>query len=384
MINLFERVFRYPTNKIQPFENQLTETLAFLCHHSNAFKIGFLSLFVDVSYLVEGDVFINTQSSYSINEGNDYKYIDFEFGVLKEEDLLFTGFIEIKGFAGEHYTEVIEDGNKRSIPQTKAYEKILCKGYFGSKVGLYTLTRSVDPLEIHIDDKNISLFFPTKNITWNDVGSLLEKLIETSQCDVDIFLFKQFLEYLKMGKLMLKKDFTIQDLSCLDQYLSVKEKMWQTLIRSSALLKERVGGEQSSYSTASSQEQKERFCIFKYLDRNSELAVFAGYYFWEGKLPWVGVWLEVNPSKGISDDLRGEIIKELAAETTGHSDDLNIYNKWVSFKKSNDDWWIACHASHLIEFITKENSIKLISDYFFDRTNEILSINSISNIVNKK
>jgi hypothetical protein len=375
--NLFERLFKYPTGEVQPFENQMTETLAALCERCPGFKERFFALFVDASLLSSENIHIQTQSRHNL-PGQTSKAIDLEFWQQDEEETrTFTGFIEVKVHSSENYSLLMSaNGEVEFVEQTIIYEKILLDPEYGTKVGLFTLTPYVNPLKVYLS-LDTERFVSTRNVYWHEVGQIAEELIEATKYPIEKFLMCEYREYLKRSGMMSDQKITIQDLAIMENYLPVKEKMWRSLDALSTHLKTKLGGERTTFKTASSQEEQRRFCIYKYLDPSTELAIFAGYYFFEDDIPWVGVWIEMNPKNKSIENVAKDLCEGLTVNPKGTSEEFEKFNVWNAFERSDEEWWIACNARQMIEFVNDENAVDSIQKYLKEKIDELLALKAL-------
>lgn len=386
-MNFLSRLFSQPSSHAStPFENQLTETLVGICENVPSFKEGLFKLFLqesfDLTNFSSDQMYVNSQVYY---EG---KSIDIELALMGDtSEKLLTIFVEVKVWSGENYSQNLEDKNQY-VGQMESYFRILSEdsySKFGKNVGLLSLTPFTNQLEVnHKRDDNRFLSFKQSNFFWHEIGKLLEETIELTTNEKELFLLSTFLEFLKEVSIMSDQAISLQELATIDSYVSVKKKMWASLESAAAYMKKELpkGGNKSSWTTASTQEQwHDRFVAYQTLKwENSQLCIFAGYYFNEGS-PWIGVWLEGKPGDSLVQKLRAEVAEELNIEPQVYDDDFEDNDSWTVFAEDKDNWWFLIRTRNLIDFVDNEQGVTEISEYFLKHVKDVLGLKCVQNLV---
>lgn len=388
--NIFTRLFRYPTKKVSPIENQLTECLGVLCEQCEGFKTEFVKLFIPNYPIVDPDrLKVSTQSPYRLSGST--KYIDFEFWAENDNgSRQMTCFIEVKVWSGENYSSGEKDDEKEQAEiekQTDNYQRILCDpiNRLSKQVGIFSLTPFTNPLSIEVHrNKDLNLY-PTTNIYWSQVGKLAKRLASEALKESERFLCQHFFDHLKRIGIMSEQRISVNDIAIAESYLSVKTKLWATLEPVAALMKERLpkGGDKPSYGTASRQERdNERFVAYQHLDRSKQIAVFAGYQFFDAQNIWVGAWLEGHPNHGVSyNDLRDTLSSDFKCEIDDPTENVLYDGEWHVWGAGGDEWWIAARGKALLDYVKEENAVKMISDFLCESITTLLDKKIIQDLI---
>jgi hypothetical protein len=377
---LFERLL-----KDEPHEDQLTEALAVVCEHSEAFRSRLLARLLGDERLVD-DVEVATQDRYALGLAGP-KRLDFVlWRRIKDSDRCeFKLFVEVKYWSHEHVS--LGPTGQEPAPQTENYQAILWehREAFG-KLGLFALTPRLNPLPLTIRSEYAAAFLRTDNLNifWEDIGRLAAEAAENASDPVTRLLCADFAQYLRRIGLMTEQEFTIQEIAVAAQYIPVKRKLWSVLEPVAQFLAVAIdsGDAEPSFATASKVEREEdAFYIWRSLNKSTGLNVGAGFQFYDG-FPYVGVWMVVEKSQTQArDDIRQAVKRALRPDSYGGdrkewTEDF-AEDKWYTARDDNEWGWVCGCARPLTHFVTDPRAIPSMSQYLIARLKELLRIKGL-------
>lgn len=387
-INLFQRLFRFPTTSSgQPRENQLIESVAHICELSTRFRADFLKLFWRDA--PTSNVCVATQSPYSLGASNKIKGIDLEIWA-EDDDLArsFTLFIEVKVGSPESWSSAEVDGEFQR--QTLSYEKILHdnRDRFGGRIGLFSLTPRLNPLQIDLSPESNAYFLPTKNVFWSDVGLIAEKIARDEKANpVEKYFCREIHQYLKGLGLMDETKMTLQDIAILSEYTRVKTRFWQALEPVAKYLKTAVPGRVDATtwnSSAGREREEDQLIVYRDLNREMRLTVFAGFEMSEGGNPWVGVWVEISPKFSDKFEIIAAACRQQLGAKSPDGSNLSAYydDKWHLYQQSRDTWAICSKGRPVTEFLASDQPYAAMTEYLIGLSKELLGVKELVELNN--
>lgn len=377
--NLFERLFRYPTKNVHPFENQLTEAFAALFERCEVFRQRTFEAMTGRK--PEGNIFIRTQSPYFLTNPSNTKMIDIEIWDAANGKRFGTYFVEVKAWSSENQS--FNELSKDDEGQLENYRQILIKrkASLGNHIGLLGITPRLNPLDL-LDRKSDGLSV-CRNLYWDQVGDLINEVLPNIKSPAEEFLLREFLKYLEGNHVMVSKNVSEKDFEVFGNYLTSKRKFWVALEPINKILKGFKGPKDyvKNFGTASATEENDVFVVYRKFSEKNNLVINSGFSFEESPKTWVGSWIELNPNAG---DVRESLLENcLKLKDVVPNSENAIYwdDKWHIYLPERDQWCLCARGADLSRFSKSKSSIEDITRYLADCTKEAYSVLEKSGVV---